>query len=72
MAQNGHEYEHRRQQFLGREREQPLEHGIDEAALLCHADAQQRHEHDAQGVEAGEGLDHVREELGSAPDPRVD
>ena len=63
VADDRGQNQHRRQQAGRRAAQKQLEAGVDEAGLLGHADAEQRHQHHAQRREPGEGghqLDHER------------
>jgi hypothetical protein len=61
VADDRHQDEHRREQFRRGEAEHPFQRRIDEAGMLRHAHAEQRNEHNAERMEAGERRHHVRE-----------
>jgi hypothetical protein len=65
--------EHWCEQALRRELQQRLQPGGDEAGALGHADAEHGHQHHAQRVKIGEGLDHAGQERGQRlPGQQID
>ena len=62
VADDCGENQHRGQKLLGGEAEHPLESSVDETGVFGDADAQQRHQHDTERMETGEGGDHARHE----------
>ena len=63
VTEDADEDQHRGEEHRGCDSQHRLDHRVNETRLLRHPDSEQGDQHHPQRVEAGEGFDHIDEEL---------